>query len=223
MSQPLWRFNALAVFAVLAAMVSPLAPVASAVAATSTVFSNLGPGDSFSTIVGWTLGDAFGNSHDVGGSFTNGSTAYLLDSVDMPLGRNIDSSLALSVQLWSNVANVPGALLATGDTITSINTPGARLNHVTFSSPFVLQPDTKYWLVADAQPTFGGYWAQNITDDLELSFRVNNGSWSGVPADDAPAFRINGIVPTPTASASTFAVLAAFTALRKRRVFYVEP
>ena len=53
-------------------------------AAADTVYSNLGPADSFDTTTGWTVGAVSTNSYDLAADFTTPSTAYNLDSALFP-------------------------------------------------------------------------------------------------------------------------------------------
>jgi hypothetical protein len=190
----------------------------SSTAHADTVFSNLGPGGSFDEFSGWSLGGPGAPpEQDVAGVFTTPAVAYTLDSAELALDRFGGSTNdTLTVQLWSDVAGAPGAVLQS-TTITGI-TAVETLHAATFGGTFVLQPNTTYWLVADARTDFDGSWWNNATGDTGVATRDTDADAWGASAQVSPAFRINGTVPEP---ATGLALLAGagllLTRCRRRR------
>jgi hypothetical protein len=66
---------------------------------------------------------------------------------------------------------------------------------VTDNGSFLLNPNTTYWVIADAQGTFDGSWNDNTIGDVGPSAgRSNNGPWSlhSPPDPDHFAFSVGG-------------------------------
>jgi hypothetical protein len=205
--------------AALLAMLAAFVCQPAAEARGDTVFSNLGPGDSSGLTSYGLAGPGGGFEVDVGGTFTTGGSAYLLDSAELVLrrGSGVDS---LPVQLWSDAAGLPGALLESATPVTGMGIVAA-LKTATFSGAFLLQPNTTYWIVADAGGTYEGLWNFNNTGDFGHASRINSGAWFG-GALDAPAFRVNGTVasnvqavPLPAAAWAGMALIGGLAAHRR--------
>lgn len=189
------------------------------------VFSNLGPGDTFSTDtedavtgVNFFLGD-----NDHAGGFTLAGSSFVLDSVEMPL-RWYESDYdqqPLVVRLFSNSGGLPGVELASAQLGAFPPTePASALITADFSSAaLTLNAGATYFLVADTSGASWFGWMQNITGDLGRFYTNNSNNWVAEIFGDAPAFRING-TPTgiPEPGALVLAGLALLSLASLRRV-----
>ena len=188
---------ALAVVAAL--MIACFAP--SPAARGVTVASNLGPADSFNTSTAWPIQNT---ALERAMPFTTPGVAYKLDSADVPVTAFVVGNPSLTFELWSNVGNVPGALLASASPLSSLPPIFApTLSTANFGGTFTLAPNTKYWLVANETTGDQAEWFLNSTGDFGHAARNNNGPFATIAAPNA-AFRINGtpaqVVPLPAAA-----------------------
>jgi hypothetical protein len=158
------------------------------------VYSNLGPGDTFSG-----YGDSFGKGSREyifwGASFTLGSSSFAFTSAEVPL-VSLSGSNEVTFGLRSDNSGLPGALLQSF----SASIPPNGYAIVTFHGtvPFVLNCGTTYWLTSEddaPDDTYAGWFENNIGFVKSVAIRYGSGDWltSFYPPDIATvAFRING-------------------------------
>src|SRR5262249_48593365 len=73
------------------------------------IYNNLGPGDTYQTGVGWTLGLP-GTYQDVGNRFTPAGTSYTLDTIALALGY-VTGTNAVDVALMTDAGGLPGLVI----------------------------------------------------------------------------------------------------------------
>jgi hypothetical protein len=178
------------------------------------VFSNLGPGDTFSTDtdeavtgVNFYLGDL-----DYAGGFTLAGSSFVLDSVEMPLRwyENDYDQEPLVVRIFADSAGLPGTELASVP-LNQFPPAEPALVTVDFSpAALTLNAGTTYWLIGDTSGNSWFGWMHNITGDLGRFYTNNSNNWLAENFGDAPAFRING---TPTGIPEPGALVLAGLAL----------
>ncbi len=155
------------------------------------VYSNLGPGDTFS-------GDAYAfgtGSIFWGASFKLGSSSFAFTSAEVPL-VSFSGSNEVTFGLRSDNSGLPGALLQSF----SASIPPNGFEIVTFhgTAPLVLNCGTTYWLTSEddaPDDTYAGWVTNNIGFVGSAAVRFGSGDWlnSFYPPDTPTvAFRING-------------------------------
>jgi hypothetical protein len=171
----------------------------SGVANADTVYSNLGPGNSYNTSVaaGWGV-SAF---QDVAARFTG--TGVNLSEVKLPLGSEHVGTNSVLVELLGDSGGTPDTTnILEQWTVNNIPTdPVSQLFDLTsVMNPF-LASGTHYWLAAfpAANDTNAG-WLKNSTGATGFDFRDPPiPTWfTAPPLDPTPAFSIIGVVPEPT-------------------------
>src|SRR4051812_20198817 len=76
------------------------------------IYSNFGPGDTYRTNVGWTIGlSPSGITIVQGDPFSIGGSDYVLDSITLPLAYNDGPSRDGDIQLRANASGLPGAVI----------------------------------------------------------------------------------------------------------------
>jgi len=128
-----------------------------------------------------------------------GAFSYYLTSIE--LGLQVSSAGPLDVILAADTGGSPGAALET----ISLNLNANGLAFASASGSTVLNPNTTYWVIADARGGYDGGWEFNNTGDMGLtagrSAPVNSfayGPWNLRPDDTRYALRVEGsIVPEP--------------------------
>lgn len=188
----------------------------------STVFSNLGPGNSFSNSGRVLQGESVGTigNVDQASSFTVGPANYAMTSLELGLQVAGFGAGPLDVILAADAGGAPGAALET----ISLNLNSSGLVTATASGTTVLYANTTYWVIADAKGTFDGAWNFNNTGDVgPTAYRIappNSfayGPWNVFPSTDLRyALQVNGnVVPEPTTAALAFCGLLTFLAFRR--------
>jgi hypothetical protein len=170
-------------------------------AAPTSIFSTLGPGDTYNTGVGWTIGTSAGL--DVGNQFSfTGPDSYQLDSIELAVWLNSGTNV-LDVWLMSDAAGKPGDIIETFSFTGAMGPSGQILSHNSVLGPS-LNPGTPYWLVVSV-PDDGTHAAWNLSLEASglLASRMDAGPWTPWPPNTMGAFRINGdggnIIPAPGA------------------------
>ncbi len=207
-----------------------LAAVGAAVAgpvSADVLYSNFGPGDTYSLDRGWTLssgGPLAGDVWEQAVAFTVVGGDYYFDSVDFAVLHNWGPDLVY-MDIRSDENGLPGTVLestsASGVTDPFVWAPPMTAG---FSGGLVLQEGATYWLTLRTESTDAlASWAFNVIDDFGLYAQQLNGqgwqSYYGIPGTDSQraVFRVNGtLVPAPGVGA--MAVAACGLAYRRRRV-----
>lgn len=196
-----------------------------------TIYSNLGPGDT------WNNGSGAFVTDNADGSyawravpFTTGATAYTLDTAELPLSLDPTFNQAtgnVNVRLASDSAGLPGTYLESSSQPVTSTT--ASLFSFAFSGSTLLQPNTTYWMVADATRTstgsFVARWHLNttgVTGSGRVGSISTSGNWVFEPNSTTPALRVNGtpdtaVVPLPLAGWAGCALLGVLGSDQWRR------
>jgi hypothetical protein len=165
------------------------------------IFSTLGPGDTYDTSTGWTIGYPV-NDYAQGDQFSfTGATSYFLDTIELAAGH-VSGTNELDVWLMSDAAGEPGTLIEAFNFQDAMDTFGQNNPLLVGHSILrpVLNPGTNYWLIASAPNSVT--WA-----DWNLSLpsvtgshasREGTGPWNIVINETLGAFRVSGTpIPAP--------------------------
>jgi hypothetical protein len=151
-----------------------LATLATSSVQAEIIFNNLGPGDTFSASGRILIGPTAGVFSDINqaASFSVGPTAHFLTDVVLGLGVNEYPSKpfgpsTVNVLVAEDTAGVPGTVLRTLPY--NITTTGDQAITVSDAGSLLLQANTDYWVIADAQGNFEGAWRFNMYGDLGLT------------------------------------------------------
>jgi hypothetical protein len=173
------------------------------------VFSNLGPSDTFSDSIGYSIG-----GQHVAGRFTVGPQNYLLSSAEMALTDDNGGANSFSIYVRTDDGGLPGIALA-DSSVSGVPPYPPTLVTVDFSSSSLqLLAGTTYWLTSEGlvEPTggTGGWWANSVGQTGNVA-RVGS-QWMYFPNESSTAFRITGTaIPEPgTILLASIAVFGAF-------------
>ncbi len=163
------------------------------------VYSNFGPGDSYNSGAGWTIGHP-DLRMDQGHAFTPVSS-FTLGQIDFALGLASGTNQA---ELWlmSDAGGEPGSVI---ESFSFTGTMGAfgDLNPP-LSATSVLQPEllagVQYWIIASA-PVEDTWAAWNLNDQGATGLHASRqfgGAWALTSDDALGAFRIqDAAIPEP--------------------------
>ncbi|MEP6601015.1 MAG: PEP-CTERM sorting domain-containing protein [Nitrospirota bacterium] len=196
-------------------------------AAPITIFSNLGPGDTHGTNLTGTDNSSFPN-YLVARGFSAVNSAKL-DSVDIGVFDQPSLGNSFVIQLRSDAAGLPGAILESWSTsapevsgsVSPTNPPLLSLSSVIHPS---LSAATNYWLAAGSA-TSGGWWTAPPGSPNQLfSVSLDGGAtFFTLDPNNSAAFRLtgtdatNGTVPEPSTLLFLMSGLGGLIALRWRR------
>ena len=183
------------------------------------IYSNFGPGGSFNTSVGWTIGPVPNatTNQAVGDSFT---TATDVRFADAQLAMFSVGGTSTNVYLETDAAGLPGTIL---DTLVEQSPIGSPAGIVTFdcqSCP-LLSAGSTYWIVAgDSSVTTAWNW--NDVNDMSGNAINENGSitgpWNFPNPETRGAFEVDGSVPEPSSITLLAAVVLALSLVLRRKV-----
>jgi hypothetical protein len=182
-----------------------------------TVYSNLGPGGSFTSENGWSIGYPFGPGEcgqSIAFSFTPSNNFYL-SSVDLAIANGSPTgSSEFLVAIYSDLSGAPDKILETASGIApitaSVGTAPEETSNIAFLGSTLLSSGSKYWLglhPTSAQPTDLGWWWNIETTNLQSTAWQSNtplqvllgGTWEKTYVLVEAAYQVNGIVvPEPT-------------------------
>jgi len=185
--------------AVMAAMALYAEPLSA-----GTIYSNLGPGDSFDPTSGWvvaTLGSIDHVDQAIAMPFTVIGTDYTFTSAELAMWL-VGGTSSLEISLTADASGVPGDVIET----MSVNLPGGDPALVTATSTLnpSLMAGSTYWIAAVASGDLSSVWkfagspgGNNPIGTVGFSYDGGS-SWSTSTGEEA-AFRVNGdAIPEPT-------------------------
>jgi hypothetical protein len=116
----------------------------------------------------------------------------------------------LDVIVAGDAAGSPGAVLRTLPI--NVNATGKQVITVVDDGTFLLDANTNYWIIADAEDSFRGSWNFNSIGDVGLTAGQSEGNpWNLRPDDDRYALRVEAqIIPEPSTLAGAVIVLLVF-------------
>src|SRR3954453_24117271 len=132
----------------------------SSAARADVVFDNFGPGMTYDIAGRLIQGESVNNigNVDQAASFTTGPNEVFVTDVklaiyvDSPANSPFDGRGPLDISIASDAAGLPGAAL---DTRTlNVNTYLYQVVGASFGGALHLNPNTKYWIIADGKTTF---------------------------------------------------------------------
>lgn len=184
------------------------------------IYSNLGPGDSFSASVasGTVACPPPGGGPcpaNLGQAFTPG-IAYFLDTIE--IAGTTSSFPSLSLSLMTSVGGLPGSVI---ETLTIAQGSAKILTGSSVAHP-LLNAGTQYWVTSGFFPLSS--WNLNSVGDngnraTQVFTQQGSTPWTSV-TDTQLALRVSGtsatLVPEPAFGVATFLSLIAFAALKRR-------
>ncbi len=181
-------------------------------ACADTIYTNLGPGESWNGLDAYVSGSFFGTTFTATASGT-------LASIKIPVESNADFAYSDSIGLYEDSSGQPGTLLESW----TVSLPPAGniaplTDLISLENP-LLTAGTQYWLLIDA-PTVGVIWELNNQG-------LNGGLWGGTSLNEIaqsaasnamPAIQLNATaVPEPHSAMFIGFILLASAVFRSRR------
>jgi hypothetical protein len=186
-----------------------------------TIFSDFGPGNSYTSGIGWTVAGPAG----AGGSFQSvampftPSGDYQLSQIDIALGFASGTNSAM-VTLNSDSSGIPGGVLMTWN-LSSLPAFGTCCVVETLapSSPLLLSSGTRYWVVANpGSSDTHDAWNFNDMGATGLVMLNNGNGFFIAPHSELGAFDVLAEVATSVPEPPTALLTAGGIAWLSRRV-----
>jgi hypothetical protein len=184
----------------------------------STVFSNLGPGDSYNCCLGWTVaGPNAPNATDKASPFTPSST-YTFDSVEVAFQWEAFTNAGV-IWLMSDDGGLPGTILESFHftNLPLFKTTSTQLAVGTSTLHPLLSAGVQYWVAASGEGDSLLSFNMNVTGDTGLASRDDHEPWgfAGIPGIGigpvttplAGAFRVSGTAFTTAPEPSAILLL----------------
>ncbi len=165
------------------------------------VFSDLGPGGSFSSSSSWTI--QMGNPTAF--EFTAAQTETL-SSVEVAVGA-FASGVTGVAYLTTDIGGFPGLTLSSWAFAVPVTSQGSivTLDYPTIEPAVTLTQGTPYWIYLDDRTSANYAWFGNSTGYTGPTAGYYGGQWHAISYGSPAAFQINGsAVPEP----SSIAILA---------------
>jgi hypothetical protein len=195
------------------------------------IYSNLGAPDSSSNAAIGYNNSANSNVIYAQG-FTTGSSLYVIDSVDLPLGVSGAGNGSPKLKIYSDNAGKPGTELEATFTNPTFGTQS--LYNLSLATPFALSASTSYWMVlsdstASSQTKFNWYYSDTFSSPtarngsgltfLAAARSLNGGStWATNSAFAQTGISINATaVPEPTTYALATIATGMMAVVARRR------
>jgi hypothetical protein len=185
------------------------------------IFSNLGPGDSFSNTGRIVQGPGVGTIGDVnqGSTFTVGPANSFLTSVSLGIGVNQSPNTGtgpIDVLIAADAGGSPGAVLRTLST--NLGATGDQLVTLPDDGSLELSANTTYWVLMDGEGSFDGAWRFNDTGDIGLTAgQTEPNPWNLRIDDDRYALRVEGRFAVPEPTTVLLGLIGAIAACSARR------
>ena len=194
--------------AVMAAIALYAAPLPAGV-----IYSNLGPGDSFSPISGWVVATLASQEHvdqAIAMPFTVIGTNDTFTSAELAMSLAHGTS-SLNISLTADAGGLPGDVIETMS-VSVLNSEPALVTATSSLLP-TLTAGSTYWITAVASGDLSSVWmfAESLGMPIfgTVGYSYNSGdSWSTssttpprdpLTSNEQAAFRVNGVaVPEPT-------------------------
>jgi hypothetical protein len=171
----------------------------------NTIFSTLGPGDTYNLGVGWTIG-TINDLWDQGSQFSfTGPNPVSLGSIELAMSL-VSGTNELDVWLMNDAGGQPGSIIESFNFIGAMG-PFGDDNPLLVGDSLLnplLTPNTPYWLIASVPDDgdMGAAWNLSLVASGPLAYRHDGGAW-GVWSNTMGAFRINdtcgAVIPAPGA------------------------
>ena len=163
------------------------------------LFNTFGPGDSYNTSMGWTVGYS-GLDYVQGCQFMfSGARSYFLDSVEAAIAL-AEGENQLTLALMTDAGNLPDTVIESFSFVDQMGAFGNNNPPLAGTSVLrpVLAPDTNYWLVASVPVNTGAAWnlsSPAVSGKVANQSVENGGEWEYAETT-LGAFRVNGVATT---------------------------